>query len=501
MAVQMFLGDYEFSPAPQLSISKNWVKQGDGSNISLVTQYTLEGQLFCGGATVCNTGISSLIDQQVAMESGIGACPCCKRFYLACGDPLNTLIDVNVNVASVNYSPTTNNWVQTIDYSLVLESTDISGQDCLTPCLQSVGEQWSLNRLDDIQYFQLDNSGVDCSGLTGSSSFELVHDVTATARECCNDSGTCTPGWEIARDWVLDRLGLDPDFIQNSGSVGLDPNLFEAYNHTRNTITDKTGGTFTVNERWLLVDLPTGIPAARETFSIDIETGEENPYTLVSTRGTITGLESAAWAPYSISRSKYENALDYWNWLEASGVAFCRANQTVSGSVCDLNEIALTQTVSHNPADGVITYVNSYNDRPAKLIAGAKRENISINDGYPVPLFAEIPIIGRGSGPILQDLGTISRRTRSVSIDILYPRQCITSSETSCEERMAFLFTFPSGTINEFLCCIEQDLESNWDIVYKTQDTGSWNPVTGQYTRSVEWTFQDCSGTQITGFC
>lgn len=526
MAVTMTLGDHEFAPAPQLNISKNWVKRGDGANISLVTQYTLQGQLFCGLATQCNTGIVNLIEKQVEMEAAIGGCPSCQRFYLECG-PENSgtvMIDTRVNIVSVDYSPTTNNWVQTIDYSIVLESNDISGQECLTPCLSSVNEQWSLSRVEDSSYFYIDPSGEECSGLEGNHVFELTHDVSATAVECCvsgEEGITAVPGWEIARDWVMDNIGLDTDFIEMSGTIGLgldpsgigsglDPSgmwedltRFNSYNHTRSSIVDKTGGSYSVNERWVIADFR-GKPPARESFTVDIDRSEDSPFTLVSVRGNIVGMESADWANYSIGvgNSKYERALEYWNWLNENNLCYCRANRINTWGECELNGDPLTETVSHNPADGVISYVCSFNDRPGKLITGARRESITINDSYPTPVFAEFPIIGRAAGPIIQDMGTVTRRTRSVSIDISYGKQCIPNiSGEDCTTKVNSLTLSPSEPVRELLCCIEQDLEANWDIVLKTADTGSWNPFTGQYTRNVEWTFQDCSGIVDTGFC
>ena len=83
-----------------------------------------------------------------------------------------------------------------------------------------------------------------------------------------------------------------------------------------------------------------------------------------------TGLEQRD-ANMAITTSKYDNALTRFSY--ASGVALDRA-QSYSGLT--LNIIPLTSVIGRNPIAGTITYNYEYDNRPRRLILGAKSEAI-----------------------------------------------------------------------------------------------------------------------------
>jgi len=55
--------------------------------------------------------------------------------------------------------------------------------------------------------------------------------------------------------------------------------------------------------------------------------------------------------------------------------------------------------------------------------------------------------------------------------------------------------------IDALLCSIQGGLTTAYTQVFKNKDEASWNPKTGQYTRNVGFTYQNCSASPSTSLC
>ena len=168
---------------------------------------------------------------------------------------------------------------------------------------------------------------------------------------------------------------------------------------------------------------------------------------------------------------------------------------------CTLNTTPLSKSILLNPVSGIISYDYSFNDRPTTLIPNAKVENVNISDSFPSDIIGEVGIPGRLAGPLLFSCNTPTARRRSVDISAILSNSGCPDGVDYCTRWSQYLAQDPTASVNEFLCCIQSTLESGYDTVYKTEDTGSFDPINGTYSRRVSWTFQNCSGVETTGFC
>ena len=338
------------------------------------------------------------------------------------------------------------------------------------------------------------------------------------------------------------------------------------YNHIRATSFSVTEGSYEVNDTWLA--MPTGITHI-EDYTIDVSTDEKFVKT-IKVNGTIKGLsiaptslvtDTSSLTPsgdgkldlsiynrsgqtgtvaYSLDtgtaptitnkNNRYENALIGWHsgvkpFLYRRASAALNAprytNTYVPGSYNRttplnnptyskdslLNIIPWSTSETHDPRKGVITYGYEFNNK-FTIISGVISESISIDDTGPTDVVAEVFVIGRRLGPILQSLSAKTSSKRSVSIDItVMPVTGINQyfmTETTC----------PMYTGGNAYSAIEKILEGLKPFgtrdgsifttrtppngqVYQTENSQSWNPTEGRYTRKASWVYQQCDNGKL----
>ena len=180
-----------------------------------------------------------------------------------------------------------------------------------------------------------------------------------------------------------------------------------------------------------------------------------------------------------------------------------------------LNVIPVSTTEGHDPRKGTISYTYEYNNKLV-FISGVIAENISIEDTGPVDVVNETFVLGRRLGPILQSLGTRTSSKKRVTIEVVVlPPSSLRGF--SMVNKECPLFT--GGTVYTTITGILEGLKpygdravnifgnvgpngndtrtggqsNNNGQVYVEQDTQSWNPAEGRYTRNIGWTYQACN--------
>jgi hypothetical protein len=165
---------------------------------------------------------------------------------------------------------------------------------------------------------------------------------------------------------------------------------------------------------------------------------------------------------------RYYNALLYWSGVSPNVLGL--AAQYVSFQC--VNPTPFTTQVGYNPLGGSITYSNEYTSAPTPLTPGALSEVTTVNDEDSVPVVPSIDVIGRGQGPIFQDMGTVTAKKRTLSIEIV-----MTPSKFGCPQPA----TRPVVDISAY---VPQSTE-----IRKDQDATTWVKETGHFTRTVSWTY------------
>lgn len=499
MATTMTYGDYSFIPVPLMNIAIDKQKTRDGTLLGNLFKVTLDGTV-----TPLPTGTAGYVNVdalQDVMISGLATDG--KRFHVTC--QAAEILDVYPRINSIVFEPTSDNWVNKADYTIELEF-DQNGPTGTPPYISDASEDWALEFVEDKQYFSSDLSTVTTQHAGNYYAldanpyvFRLTHNLSANGKSHYTDSVLDRAGWQEAQEYVLGRLGSDNTYLQASGVVNLNVAQFQYYNHFRNQNVDELGGSFTVTESWVIINPSgSGIPGnVLEDFTTEVRKGIDSDLTTVAINGRVEGLSTVNYgvAPtgFTISESKYEAASSGWNTIKNRLLPRAQL-VSQSFSTRPLNSGTVLTSVAYNPVQGAIAYNYEYNDRPYNCITGALSENITIVDNNPNDVFASLIVLGRASGPILQDIGTKTSSTRDVNIE------AILAIPTGCT--VANLLTNkPTTQTDAILCAFETDLSGNYDQVFLEQDNENWNPKLGTYSRSVRWRYTDCAGSANTTFC
>jgi len=285
------------------------------------------------------------------------------------------------------------------------------------------------------------------------------------------------------------------EVLNDSGSSQAFDSNWVIYNHVRTQQVDEKGGSFSINESFIIVDAQriasspfvTGAPAT-EDMSVDVNESLDSSLVEITINGTVTGFETAS--PQSSQDSKetarYDNAVAYF--------AQINDNITMSTRATNLSGITITNTtptsksIGRSPKDGSITYNYSFDNRPASCLSGAVSEDINISDTRPGNMVSETAVIGRSKGPILQFLGSNTASKRSLSINAVFSVDFTSAGFCSS-------LNTPIGNLTSARA-LAQTIRpsSSTNTVYDTAENESWNPKTGSYTYNIEWTYECNSG-------
>ena len=359
--------------------------------------------------------------------------------------------------------------------------------------------------------------------------FTVSHSISATGFDTIipdgkTHAGTIKRGWEHAKDAVTQRtidipigagvgttgqtpkdmnpLDKNADYKRGKGTViassadtlaaaNIAPldipttinqktdQKYVAYGLVRTKTFDINAGTYSVEETWTV-----GRYAATHSVEFSINADPNAEYNTVDVSVTVNGLESITGVDVDSNneymgrlpkeKSKYYNALISFDKLKANlptaaGV-FYSARKSGLGIPDDnnLRALARSQSETHNEIDGVISYSVQYDD---DVICDPNVLDESISLTYSNldalnQLVVLHPVIGRAQGPILQNMGTTTERTLSISID----RTMAKNARSVKPDGASLAATYVPAT-----------------GAHRKSNTESWNPKSGAYNLSQEW--------------
>lgn len=349
-------------------------------------------------------------------------------------------------------------WTQTCGYSISLDAVNFidsaiggfspsSSEDGFGHYVSEVDESWSF---EEAEY-----TASSSDHKSQNKTYTISHSVSAVGQRSYNSSGLLLDPVSNAKDYVNNVIGL-------GSLIGFDylPGNPALYNQKITENINPLTGSYSVTETFYVAP-----ESATEVCSISVEE-DTSAFKRVSINGTITGLDTSSYT--GAESDKYENAEAYWGSI--STLLYDRCNDEVA-SGCLLNTIPLSQSVGRNYTEGTISYSCSYDNRPLNAISGAKTEDIQVNDTYPGQLINIVPVIGR-SQPIIQYLNARSEYRRSLQISAQMGGCPLLKPDYNDLIPIFDLYK-PSGT-----------------RVYYSAPQESWNPRTGSYSYSIEWTYE-----------
>lgn len=387
--------------------------------------------------------------------------------------------------------------------------------------VQDYSESWSIE-VDDAQPESVDPFL--------PKTYRVTHNLSATGkthyRPTDDHEVHKSEAWVEAKKFVQSRLVHDADarvlktdtnvnYPRRGNISGVYPNYpgmlgkgifdladtYRGYNHSRTENIDKTAGSYSCTETFLLAS-----GNSYENYTLDISSSTDNPFVNVSMNGTIKGLADISPSGYTninpesdispiSEKTAYTHAIGKYNQVSNSGRfgvgcdLFKRANNSVAVA---LNSQPKSVTLGINEFTGEINYSLSFDNRPTNIISGVLNEQISVNDTYPGDVFATIPVLGRSTGPVLQYMGTRTEYRRDLSINLTLDYTKVPYGK----ERNPLLLKKPSVVqptaqqIHELI--IEMSPANEYGIrkYFISPPSESWNPKEGTYSLNISWTYE-----------
>jgi hypothetical protein len=465
------------NPTPKVSISKEFVKAGDGTIIGQSYTINLTGDIV-SSASLTSTGAGQS-DLMGRLKSTFSVGKIGTLEVTPYGGLGGAFTFPNASVSSVEIPEPSDEsmWVQDAQYSISCEADYEGGDSTSKYQLQDVAESWSLEEDEGTFTFDLTTE-------TPYKTYRLTHTVEATGRRKMVSGSVVNDAWKEAELYVKDVCSDSPTNVNLSEMPGgtselnvkqmgststnsINADALNAYNHVRVQNLDKAQGSFSITDSWIL---------SKENATQELELSVEESTTEgdfnISVDGTITGLPTEVASEATKTRaSAYSNALGL---LPSDTALYNLANTLYTGGGTLLSQ-PTNKRVGHNKLTGIITYSISFNDRLSPPLANSLSCTVNVNytntDGSE-SVFASIPVIGRALGPVLQEMGTTGEKKVSVSIDAVMKKAYRTNRPTGDATTLATTHK-PTGT-----------------TVIQGPIAETWEASSGRYTLQVEWTYQ-----------
>lgn len=496
------------------SVVNNKLYDASGGHISIpaTTEITLNGTILAGQNDIFFTdstkptvfgsgGLDSILYQRNRLEEILKS-P--KLEIEICNLGGGVATKGRFSLSSLNFEEGT--WVDSCKYSATLTADYLQNGTMILGLnkdyntyiseyggiIENFQETWSLEPEEGFAT----TSDPDTNS-TSLRIYRLNRNATVTGKVSHDSTPNNGLPWENAKLY-FHKYNQSQGFPQKinafaSGLINL-TGVISGYNHIVTENVDKTAGTYSVNETWIISP---SASSGYENYNVSVSqsTGDS---VKVSVEGTVKGLtptmsSGSLYTSMDTTNSAYDGALFKYNSISNTGkfdinsFVFKRAQKTSRDA---LNPTPVSVSVGANEFNGEITYNVEYDARPANFISGSLSENISINDTYPGDFFAVIPVIGRPTGPVLQNIGGRTEYVRNVTIE------AVMASGYGGDIKSQLAFSKPSllpGTrdsINNIIYALSPSGEPGIRKYFLSPPQETWNPTERRYTLNLTWTYE-----------
>lgn len=334
--------------------------------------------------------------------------------------------------------------------------------------------------------------------------YRVTRNISATGKTIYKNDERFE-AWEQARGFIkteilrepintfpTSQIGYFPGYLESStfGSGLLNiPNNFLAYNHIRSENVDKTAGSYSISDTWILSP-----ESAIESYEISVSSSNESPIVSISMNGSIKGLSPNTSDQFN-NNLKYINALQKYQTITGNfginSTIYKRARNITS---VVLNTVPANFSVTKNELIGEINYNITYDNRPTTFFSGVSQENITITDTYPGDVYAIIPTINSTTGPIFQYIGGRTEYRRDLNIELTVSRNNIGYNKMN--NKNSYIYRKPShnpiisSTLTQIINTCSPASEPLIRKYFLNPTSESWDPKTGRYSVQISWTYE-----------
>ena len=410
--------------------------------------------------------------------------------------------------------------------------------------LSSVEETWDLSPSSG-QYTYKDRD-LKKSKDTDYKTYSLTHTMSAVGvKRFSSNKIDETQGhaWKQAYNWVLDRKAsteessteelshefpnitkdlvgnkTDPAAEVSGGDLSInnfnrsnDTDIFDltdyrVYNKVRSITSNISEGLYSVTDTYLMVYSPkTGADYQKDilaSYDIEVSIDEDSDGSSreATITGTITGFSSVDsetshnYNAYDNAKSEFDKLLmiyktdsapsgdqSYLDTFLGKCLQEAFDNYTAIGNRGTLNKKPSSHTESHDKVNGSISFTTSFNDETSidgiisrtEVVNYTNYQNLNPNDETNAEMKTHQPTVTYtiNNSPTIYLTSSTDEKKASISIDIIYDLENRNAKPSPA-----------TGTVP-----ITYDSDSGAPQI--TSDTESWNPKTGSYNRTLEYTY------------
>lgn len=215
----------------------------------------------------------------------------------------------------------------------------------------------------------------------------------------------------------------------------------------------------------------------------------------LSINGTVQGF--AAFEPAAIfsgqATTAIANAENYLTIAQTGRIEFIKSVASGRAVHPAIGYNLQSANINTNPVEGSIGYSYTYVTQ-APLNTGVLSETINVTRTNPSQVFAELQVLGRALGPVLQDIGTQTAYSEELSIEaVVLPQPGDSGVALSAGGEYEPFNGAPD--YQKIVNSHEKAISGRFgdDIaIFKTNDSESFDVKTGRYTRNVGYIYTEC---------
>jgi len=523
--VNVTYGDYVFKPAPNVSYEREtYAIKNNGTIIGGVYTISLEGTLIPEA-----TGEGGPLNLFTSQESLYAAFTGNYREFIAefLGESCSgTVISGRPLVNSISIS-SPDYYTKRADYSISLgfNASSVSGTD------DYLGTGLNLEDAQTNYSFSYIKKPQKYYGVEFPPVLEISRNVSAVGQTISTgeDAGgvaMCISGLTNAINYVTgvattELNNIEVNHLLNPGT-GLNYG-YKTYLTERSVSQDETAASFSVDDTFIAIatgmpntggmsTLPSGVingPISgfvplgdypvNDTFNLNVEKNNQDGIAKVSMDGVVKGYPSYSLLDGSFTlvadSGSFDIARNYTKFCLDNKIFSTRASIAYSGAIAEtltgvigtpFNTSPLSETYGYNIEEGTVTYNIAFDNRAGHCVTGVISETINVTKKRPTDVYAEIKILGRAAGPLLQDIGTKTAFTQDLSIS------AAVIPSTGCPTGDGYFDASPAAQYDTIVDQLEQSISDDDNTIFRTADSETFDIKTGRYTRQASWIYTSC---------
>ena len=461
MALVVYNGNY-IVPAPVFTLTENYVRAGDGTPLSASYELVFKGTLlpdigsprsdgtFSTTYTAANTReasintddarFGSIIRKQLALRNLFAINPgepttaraggLVKPEYflqILTDDANSTILRCRPMIASISFSDEINVIKNEFTITINTNELNITGTDApiiIQPSFSDFKGYNLKSASDSISTsFDSDYEGTYTVTRSVSAQSYKVFYSEAAGSGITGSSAKSNNAMSIAKSWVGSRISSTGLYLGNYSNV-VPITGYEFANYTTSEQADDFAGSYSIQQNWKYIR--SSYSGVTDDYSISLTSRAAGSYGISSTNGfdkafkisgSIKGIATGVYA-YTKAKNYFDNVISASNF----GVLKTRiadSNGTFNPFIVTNGSSIYgpyTMTISENRRAGTINYDAEFKEKPFSLSTSKFIDlDVTVSENRRENVIAEIPIPGKSTGPVIQDINTTNTVKRNIN--------------------------------------------------------------------------------------